>query len=67
MLFVPKGFVHGFLTLADDTEVAYQMSAPYSAKHAHGVRWNDPLGGIRWPEEPRVISARDRTIPDYEP
>jgi dTDP-4-dehydrorhamnose 3,5-epimerase len=67
MLYVPKGFAHGFLTLADDTEVAYQMSAPYSAEHARGVRWNDPLVGIRWPEEARVISPRDRALPDYEP
>ena len=67
MLFVPKGFAHGFLTLADETEVAYQMSAPYSPEHARGVRWNDPLVGIRWPEEAGVISARDRTLPDYEP
>jgi dTDP-4-dehydrorhamnose 3,5-epimerase len=67
MLYVPKGFAHGFLTLADDTEVAYQMSTPYSPEHARGVRWDDPLVGIRWPEEARVISARDRTLPDYEP
>jgi dTDP-4-dehydrorhamnose 3,5-epimerase len=67
MLYVPKGIAHGFLTVADDTEVAYQMSAPYSLEHARGVRWNDPLVGIRWPGEVQVISARDRAIPDYEP
>jgi dTDP-4-dehydrorhamnose 3,5-epimerase len=67
MLYAPKGFAHGFLTLADETEVAYQMSAPYSPDHARGVRWNDALVGIQWPEEIRVISARDRALPDYEP
>jgi dTDP-4-dehydrorhamnose 3,5-epimerase len=67
MVYVPKGFAHGFLTLVDDTEVTYQMSAPYSPDHARGIRWNDPAIGIRWPGEIRVISKRDRTLPDYEP
>ncbi len=67
MLFVPKGFAHGFLTLDDDTEVAYQMSAPYSLEHARGIRWDDPVLGIRWPAQPRVMSERDRSHPDFRP
>jgi dTDP-4-dehydrorhamnose 3,5-epimerase len=67
MVYVPKGFAHGFLTLVDDTEVSYQMSVPYSPEHARGIRWNDPAVGITWPAEIRVISERDRTLPDYEP
>jgi len=66
MIYVPKGFAHGFLTLVDDTEVTYQMSAPHSPGHARGIRWNDPAAGIRWPAEIRVISERDRTLPDFE-
>lgn len=65
MLYVPKGFAHGFLTLEDDTEVFYQMSAFYEPACARGVRWNDPHFGIRWPGEVRVISEKDRNFPDF--
>jgi len=65
MLYVPEGFAHGFLTLADDTEVAYQMSEVYSPAHAAGVRWDDPAFGIAWPGPVAVIAERDRTYPDF--
>lgn len=64
-ILVPKGFAHGFLTLEPDTEVFYKVSAPYSASHDRGVRWNDPAIGIEWPlggAEP-VLSAKDRVAP----
>jgi dTDP-4-dehydrorhamnose 3,5-epimerase len=64
-LYVPVGFAHGFLTLEDATEVAYQISAPYSPLHARGVRWDDPDLAIPWPAPPVVISARDRALPSW--
>ena len=69
MLYVPEGFAHGFLTLANDTGVFYQMSERYSAEHARGVRWNDPAFGIQWPGEIALISDKDSQFPDfsYEP
>lgn len=70
MLFVPRGLAHGFQTLADDTEVCYQLGAPYVPQAATGVRWDDPLLGIDWPEPPaggRTIAARDMTWPLLEP
>ena len=67
MLYVPEGCAHGFLTLADGAEVAYQMSAPYAAEAARGVRYDDPAFGIRWPGEVAVINDRDRTYPDVAP
>lgn len=67
MLYVPEGFAHGYLTLADDAEVAYQMSQAYSAEHAAGVRWNDPAFRIVWPSEVTVIAERDRSYPDFHP
>lgn len=63
MLYVPEGFAHGFLTLADDTEVHYQISVPYHAPAARGFRWDDPEVGIAWPARPEVISPRDRGLP----
>jgi dTDP-4-dehydrorhamnose 3,5-epimerase len=65
MMYVPKGFAHGFLTLADESEVFYQMSQFYSPEHAHGVRWNDPAFGIEWPIDVKVITDRDRAYPDF--
>jgi dTDP-4-dehydrorhamnose 3,5-epimerase len=64
-LYVPPGFGHGFQTLVDDTEILYQMAEPYVAELARGVRWNDPAFAIQWPDEPVVISERDRTYLDY--
>jgi dTDP-4-dehydrorhamnose 3,5-epimerase len=66
MVYIPEGCAHGFLTLADETEVFYQMSEVYHPEAARGVRWNDPAFAIQWPEEVRVISERDRTYPDFE-
>jgi dTDP-4-dehydrorhamnose 3,5-epimerase len=64
-VFVPPGVAHGFLTLADNSTVYYQISAPYNAECALGVRWDDPAFGTVWPAEPVVISRRDATFGDY--
>jgi dTDP-4-dehydrorhamnose 3,5-epimerase len=64
-LYVPEGCAHGFQTLADDTEVVYQMSEFYAPAHARGVRWNDPAFGIRWPDGDPLLSERDRGYPDW--
>jgi dTDP-4-dehydrorhamnose 3,5-epimerase len=65
MLYIPEGFAHGFQTLADDTEIFYQMSQAFSAEHARGVRWNDPAFSIVWPEDDRTILDRDQNYPDF--
>jgi dTDP-4-dehydrorhamnose 3,5-epimerase len=66
MLYVPEGCAHGFQTLADATEVFYQISAAYDAASQRGVRWDDPAFGIVWPDAPaRIVSARDRAFPDF--
>ncbi len=62
-LYVPEGCAHGFLTLADDTEVFYMISAAYAPEASRGVRYDDPAFGIAWPEPVRVVSDRDRTYP----
>lgn len=67
MLFVPKGFAHGFLTLTDDTEAFYLVTEYYSPQHERGLRYDDPKLGIRWPFEPSVVSDKDRKHPDYNP
>lgn len=67
-LYVPEGFAHGFQTLEDGSEVFYQISAPFVAGAACGVRWDDPAFGIVWPPAAaRVMSDRDRGYGDWAP
>lgn len=66
-LYVPEGVAHGFETLADGTEVFYQISQAHHPAAARGVRWDDPAFAIRWPEPPQVVSERDRLYPDFRP
>jgi dTDP-4-dehydrorhamnose 3,5-epimerase len=63
MLYVPKGFAHGFQTLVDDTSVYYHMSELHYPECAKGYRWNDPAFGIEWPYDEMVISDKDHSYP----
>lgn len=67
MMYVPKGFAHGFVTLQDDTEVIYFVSEFYSPDLERGIRWNDPYFNIAWPIKPEIISAKDSRHPDFDP
>jgi dTDP-4-dehydrorhamnose 3,5-epimerase len=64
--YIPPGLAHGFQTLADDSEVLYQMGAPYVPESARGVRFDDPAFAIQWPAtESRIVSERDRAFADF--
>lgn len=63
MVAVPRGCAHGLLTLADETEVFYQMSQAHCESAARGVRFDDPALAIAWPQPIRVVSERDRQWP----
>ncbi|MCH9050282.1 MAG: dTDP-4-dehydrorhamnose 3,5-epimerase [Proteobacteria bacterium] len=66
MIYIPEGFAHGFQTLADDSEVFYQISAIYAPEASRGIRWDDPDLAIDWPRiEERVISERDDAFPSF--
>jgi dTDP-4-dehydrorhamnose 3,5-epimerase len=67
MMYVPKGFAHGFLTLADDTESVYLVDEFYAPDRERGVRWDDPRFGIEWPGRPVVLSDKDRAHRDFDP
>ena len=67
MMYCPEGFAHGFITLTEEVEIAYQMSQVYSPEHARGARWDDPFFAITWPLSPTVMSERDRNYPDFAP
>ena len=62
MLYIPKGFAHGYQTLEDATEVHYQVSEYYHPESLAGLRWDDPLFDIRWPLPVTVISERDLSL-----
>lgn len=66
-LYIPPGVAHGFLTLADDSQVLYMMSETYRPELAGGMRFDDAAFGIRWPRPVAVIATRDRDYPDFEP
>ena len=67
MMYAPRGMAHGFVTLADDTEAFYLVSAFYAPERERGIRWNDPRFAIEWPVTPAVISDKDRDRPDFDP
>jgi dTDP-4-dehydrorhamnose 3,5-epimerase len=66
-LYIPEGMAHGFVTLADATEVFYQMSEFHEPASARGVRWNDPAFDIGWPVSTPILHPRDAQYPDYVP
>ncbi len=64
-VYVPRGFLHGFLALEDDTIVAYKQSAPYDPTREVAVAWDDPDIGVEWPLAGRrpILSVRDAANP----
>jgi dTDP-4-dehydrorhamnose 3,5-epimerase len=67
MLYVPKGFAHGFLTLVDDSEIIYLVDEFYAPQCERCIRYNDPKFALRWPAPPTIISDRDRDQGDFDP
>jgi dTDP-4-dehydrorhamnose 3,5-epimerase len=67
MIYVPKGFAHGFITLTDNTEALYFVDEFYSPGDERGIRYDDPKFLISWPAEPSVISDKDKAFPSFDP
>jgi dTDP-4-dehydrorhamnose 3,5-epimerase len=63
MLFIPKQFAHGFLTLADATEIEYQFDEVYAPGTEGGINYADPNLAIQWPRPVTVIADRDAALP----
>ncbi len=64
-ILVPRGFAHGFVTLEDNTEVLYKVTAPWSQQHERSIRFDDPALAIDWrrPASEIVLSDKDRAAP----
>ena len=65
-IFVPEGFLHGFMTLEPDTLVSYKVNAFYDAAADGCVRWDDPDLAIDWPAPgPVCLSPKDAAAPAF--
>ena len=62
-MFVPKGFLHGFVTLTDDVEVQYKCTDLYSPENDGAVRWDDPAIGVDWGTTAPILSDKDAKAP----
>ena len=62
-LWIPRGCLHGFVTLTDDAEVFYKVDAPYSRAHDRTVRWDDPAIGVVWGVDRPILSEKDANAP----
>jgi len=60
---IPKGFAHGFVTLAPDSQLLYITDHPWTRSAEGGLRWDDPALAIHWPVAPEIVSERDRSHP----
>lgn len=59
LLYIPKGFAHGYLTIEDDTLIYYFMSEFYHQEYSETIKWNDPIINVKWKFEPTVILSKD--------
>jgi dTDP-4-dehydrorhamnose 3,5-epimerase len=60
LIYVPRGFAHGFAVLSETAEFLYKCSDFYHAEHEHGVLWNDPQLNINWNVANPILSAKDQ-------
>ncbi len=66
MVYIPKGFAHGFCTLTDVAVVAYKVDASYAPEAEGGLRWDDETLNIGWPTDKPFLSARDKALPAFK-
>lgn len=65
MVYIPKGFAHGYCTLTEETVVLYKVDARYTPGIEGGLRWCDDILNIAWPTQEPCLSARDRSLPFF--
>jgi dTDP-4-dehydrorhamnose 3,5-epimerase len=59
LVYIPKGFAHGYCTLTEDAVVLYKVDEYYAPDFQGGLRWDDPAIGISWPVSEPLLSPRD--------
>ena len=65
--FIPEGFAHGFLVLSDEAEFCYKCTRLYDPDDELGIRYDDPVIGVKWPDvgQNYVLSAKDIVQPSF--
>lgn len=63
MLFIPKGCLHGFLTISENVEISYKVDDFYSPENDRSICWCDPDLGVEWGIENPILSAKDKAAP----
>ena len=66
MLYIPKGFAHGFQTMEDNSEIFYQMSEFFMPEYSSGIKWNDPAFEVAWPLPISIISKKDLSYSNFK-
>ncbi len=68
MVYVPRGFAHGFCVLEGPAEFLYKVSNLYAPQEEAGILWKDPALGIAWPklDQPTLLSEKDQKYPTFE-
>lgn len=62
-LLVPRGFLHGFVTLTENVEFLYKVDNLYNAQADRNIIWNDPEIGVDWGIENPILSDKDKIAP----
>ena len=65
-LFIPKGFLHGFLTLTDEVIIQYKVDEYYNKESDRSIKYDDPLLNINYPFKPSILSKKDLLAPYYK-
>lgn len=65
MLYIPKGFAHGYQTLENDTEMLYKMSTRFQAEYNTGVHYKSKGLNIAWPIDDVIISEKDKNFKEF--
>ena len=63
VLFMPKGFAHGFCAIEKKNLIIYNLSEFFFKKYDKGIKWNDPTINISWPTKKPIISKKDSKLP----
>jgi dTDP-4-dehydrorhamnose 3,5-epimerase len=61
--YIPRGFAHGFMVLSEEATFLYKCTSEYAPERESGLRWDDPDVAIEWPLRPRLVSAKDTSLP----
>jgi dTDP-4-dehydrorhamnose 3,5-epimerase len=64
MLYIPKGFAHGFYTLSESATMVYKVSSVHSPQHDTGILWNSI--DFAWPDQQPIVSSRDRSLIPFQ-